>query len=132
MEKQIKEFMKYLEDEIEQIEAMGRGPKRAGRARSLEKMFRHKLSDYKHERLVHLIVMLFFVAVTGCVFTATMLIPQFSTAWNIDIGTMHLIGLYIFTIALIVIDIFYIKHYYFLENSVQKLYTAETRIREHI
>jgi hypothetical protein len=128
MEKQIREFMKYLEEELGRIEAMRQGPKRRARAQTLAKLFRRKLSDYKHERLVHLIVMLFFAAVTGCVFTAAMLVPQFTVAWDLDIGVAPVVGLYIFSLALIVIDVFYIRHYYFLENAVQKLYTREAQI----
>jgi hypothetical protein len=128
MEKQIKAFMSWLDGELAAVEAMEAGNERAARARALVALYRQRIADFKHERLIHLIVMLFFVAVTGLVFTAAMLMPQFVSAWDLDIGTGPVIGLYVFSLALIIIDIFYIKHYYFLENSVQKLYQSEARI----
>jgi hypothetical protein len=128
MEKQIRGFMAWLEGELAALESLSAGDERAARARALAALYRRKISDYKHERLVHLIVMLFFVAVTGLVFTAAMLLPQIAPAIGFEIGTTPVIGLYVFSVALIVIDIFYIKHYYFLENSVQKLYESEMRI----
>jgi hypothetical protein len=128
MEKQINAFMYWLEDELAAVESMEAGDERAARARALAALYRQKIADFKHERLIHLIVMLFFVAVTGLVFTAAMLMPQLVFAWNLEIGTGPIIGLYVFSIVLLIIDIFYIKHYYFLENSVQKLYKSEERI----
>ena len=65
-----------------------------------------KIKFFQHERLIHLIVTMFFA-----LFTIILIYFSFSNA------AFSLIAL-----ALIVLLGFYIKHYYFLENSVQYLY----------
>ena len=67
-----------------------------------------KISFFQHERLIHLIVTLFF-ALFSIIFTC------------ICFYTKNIL-LYVITIVLYIIDIFYIVHYYVLENGVQKLY----------
>lgn len=65
-----------------------------------------KIKFFQHERLIHLIVTMFFA-----LFTIILIYFSFNNA------AFSLIAL-----ALIVLLGFYIKHYYFLENSVQYLY----------
>lgn len=63
---------------------------------------------YQHERVVHLIVTMsfaiFFLLSLGI--------------WFASGG----IGLMLLTVLFLVMTVAYIKHYYFLENSVQKMY----------
>lgn len=67
-----------------------------------------RIGFYQHERIVHLIVTMsfaiFFLLSLGL--------------WIANNG----IGLMVLTVLLLVMTIAYIKHYYFLENSVQKMY----------
>lgn len=67
-----------------------------------------RIAFYQHERIVHLIVTMsfaiFFLLSLGL--------------WFANNG----IGLMLLTVLLLVMTIAYIKHYYFLENSVQKMY----------
>jgi len=65
-----------------------------------------KINFFQHERLIHLIV-----TITYAIFTIIFLC----------LGMLSYIFLIIFAILLI-FDIFYIIHYFFLENSVQFLY----------
>ena len=65
-----------------------------------------KITFFQHERLIHLLVTLFYA-----IFTLAFL----------ALGTIHYIFFIIFLI-LIIFLIFYIFHYFFLENSVQYLY----------
>ncbi len=67
-----------------------------------------RIEFYQHERLIHLIVTMSFA-----VFFLLSLMMCFA---NTQIGLMLLAAL------LLVMTIAYIKHYYFLENSVQKMY----------
>ncbi len=64
---------------------------------------------FQHERLIHLIVTVF-VGISTIIFFGLGLIIE-----NILLLILSLITLILFS--------FYIFHYYFLENSVQKLYT---------
>lgn len=67
-----------------------------------------RIAFYQHERLVHLIVTMsvaiFFLMSLGI--------------WFANGGA----GLMLLTVLLLAMMIAYIKHYYFLENSVQKMY----------
>lgn len=67
-----------------------------------------RIEFYQHERLIHLIVTMSFA-----VFFLLSLMMYFS---------LRQIGLMLLTVLLLVMTVAYIKHYYFLENSVQKMY----------
>lgn len=68
-----------------------------------------KIAFMQHERLVHFLVTMMF-AVILVIFMAV----QFFT---------ENLGLLLLVTIIIVLTAFYIKHYYFLENTVQKMYT---------
>lgn len=109
MTKQIKAYLALLEQffsvehETEELLKM--------RAELLQ-----RIAFYQHERLVHLLVMLFF-AVFFLISLALML----------TVGGWGPIALTILFLGLLVP---YIKHYYFLENSVQKMYTYYYKIEK--
>ena len=72
-----------------------------------------QISFFQHERLVHLIVMVLFALLEGIVLS-------FAVSFqNI---------LFILALALLVLLIPYIRHYYFLENKTQYLYTLYDQI----
>ncbi|MDR0588418.1 MAG: hypothetical protein LBG61_05555 [Burkholderiales bacterium] len=72
------------------------------------------VAAFQHERLVHLIVTLFF---------AFLLIVAFAgTLWQPSWAFLALDAVIAVTL------LFYIQHYFFLENNVQKLYTMTERI----
>lgn len=68
-----------------------------------------RIEFYKHERLVHLIVTMSFAVLF-----------LIALAMTLTVGGWGAITLTILFLGLLVP---YIKHYYFLENSVQKMYT---------
>ncbi len=74
-----------------------------------EKELLKNIEIFQHERLVHLIVTVF-VGICSVLFFGVGLLAE-----NILLIILTFITLILFT--------FYIFHYYFLENSVQKLYT---------
>ena len=74
-----------------------------------EKELLKNIEIFQHERLIHLIVTVF-VGICAVLFFAMGLFAE-----NILLIILAFITLILFT--------FYIFHYYFLENSVQKLYT---------
>lgn len=67
-----------------------------------------KIGFYQHERLIHLIVTCLFAVVTFITLFMLIMYPN--------------IGLLLLLIILLSLLVPYIFHYYFLENSVQKLY----------
>jgi hypothetical protein len=100
--------------------------------------YRQKVAEFQHERLVHLIVTLAFAFITILLFLITLfLTSDFAaclvgngTDTGIGIGnltgtgsgTALVIGFAAATLVFVVTDVFYIMHYYHLENGVQRLY----------
>lgn len=75
-----------------------------------------RIAFYSHERLVHLIV-----TMSVGVFFLLSLLTYFVSR---NIGMMAL------TVLLLILLVPYIKHYYFLENSVQKMYTYYFKVEK--
>lgn len=75
-----------------------------------------KINFFSHERLVHLLVMLF-----CALFTIIFLILSF---YNIWFGVI--------TIVVGILLTFYIIHYFFLENSVQYLYKLYDKMNKKL
>ncbi len=73
-----------------------------------------KIMFFQHERLIHLIVTLFF--------------SLFAIIFMI-LGTLSYYFLIIFAILLVFV-VFYIYHYYFLEKKVQYLYIVYDKLKE--
>ncbi len=65
-----------------------------------------RIGFYQHERLIHLLVTLFYALFTILFITLSTLSPLF----------------YIIVLILVLFDLFYIVHYFRLENGVQYLY----------
>lgn len=76
-----------------------------------------RIGFFSHERLIHLLVTLGFAVF--------FLISLFMSL------TVGGVGLYILTVLFLVLLVPYIKHYYFLENSVQNMYLIYNQL-EHL
>lgn len=77
-----------------------------------------KINFYQHERLVHLIVTALFAIMETIVVAATVISGS--------------IGLMILSAAILILLIPYVAHYYFLENTVQKMYLVYDEIISRI
>ncbi len=101
MTKEIREYLEYLEGffSAEHTES---------ELLKLREELLRRIGFYSHERLIHLIVTMSFA-----VFFLLGLFMYFTTRQT---------GLLVLTVMFLVLLVPYIKHYYFLENSVQKLY----------
>lgn len=75
-----------------------------------------KITFFSHERLVHMFIMLF------CLFALLIFI----------LLSLQNVNFILPTIILIILNIFYILHYYFLENSVQYLYKLYDKMNDKI
>lgn len=101
---------KYIKEYIKEIES-----KKEISKKDLEEL-KDKISFFQHERLVHLLIMLFcllmlIIFIIVCFKNELFIIP---------------------TLILLVLNIFYIIHYYFLENSVQYLYKVYDKMNDKI
>lgn len=106
MKKYLQEFIKKLEKEIAENHKFT--------SKEIE-LIREKINDFQHERLIHLLVTLFYV-----IFTLTFM----------GFGMISPIFLIPFFIGIIFL-IFYIKHYFFLENGVQYIYKLYDKITNY-
>ncbi len=111
MTKQIKEYLAYI--------ALFSEKEHTAEEYAAERaLLLQRIALYQHERLIHLLVTLAFA-----------LLFMVSLSLTLTQGS---IGIYVLTVLFLVLLVPYIKHYYFLENSVQKLYTYYYKIERYI
>ena len=75
-----------------------------------------KIQFFQHERLIHLLVTLFY-----CTFMAIFM----------GLGTIF-IGFFIIGLILLIFVLFYIVHYFRLENGVQYLYKQYDKLKQKV
>lgn len=109
MEKRLKDYLKYMEGI--KVEALSKEE----RFKQAEKML-VQIRFFQHERLIHLIVTVLFALLTILSILAFLTLTQ--------------IGLLVLSILLLILLVPYIRHYYILENGVQKLYTYYDKLIE--
>ena len=116
MEQQIREYEKFMARKTR------REMSDADRKRSIE-LHRETMANFQHERLIHLLVTLFFAffAIAAMFVTASMI-----SLYGLR---FEMVPLYLLTLILVVLVGFYIKHYYYLENHIQKLYKYTKELR---
>ena len=109
MEQRIKSYEKYIEE--------------AAKHPTKDLLIYHQemVKNFQHERAIHLAVTLFFVAFAAILIVAALCSVAF-------IGGLASIGMLALAGIVTIISGFYIKHYYFLENHVQKLYDVTEKI----
>lgn len=81
--------------------------------------------NFQHERLIHLIVTFFFAfLLIGSI------VMLFSISLDPDIFNYSLLCVLssIICLTLLITELFYIRHYYILENNSQKLYDSSKEI----
>jgi len=111
MRKYLKTYTSFIEDAI----------KNGGNNFDWASLYqRHitKISFFQHERLIHLLVTFFF----GFIFFLSVVL-------GLLLGSLGFCAL---GAILAVLLIFYIWHYFFLENGVQKLYRLSEEIEERL
>lgn len=77
-----------------------------------------KTEFFQHERLVHLLVLMLVA-----------LLMMAAVAISVISGYIYML---LVTAGLLILLVPYIMHYYFLENSVQKMYDQFDKIYEHV
>jgi hypothetical protein len=107
MKKYLNNHIRFIKDEL---------TKENNNWSELLEFHRVQIGFLQHERLIHLLVTLFFGLMFFLTVLAGLLLAQFYWA--------------ILGIILLVVLIFYVWHYYCLENGVQKLYQLDKKIIE--
>ncbi|MDR1441100.1 MAG: hypothetical protein LBJ02_01695 [Bifidobacteriaceae bacterium] len=100
--------------------------RRAAELRCLAAYHDAQTRNFQHERLIHLLVTLFFAAVWAGAVVA--LVLYLVSGAEPDGLTMP--GLVALCVVLTGLEVAYIGHYYHLENNVQALYRLTTKLFE--
>ena len=79
-----------------------------------------QIAFFQHERLIHLIVTVIFALLTMAAICMSFLLMAF--------GAEGALGWLLVTAVFLVLLIPYVRHYYILENEVQKMYRQYDRI----
>ena len=109
MEKKIREYERFIAKEsAKKMSAVERA--------KLYELHRDTVDNFQKERLIHLIVMFFFAAVSIFVLV---IVSWMVAKFGFILG---LLPLYVLTLVLIILTTCYVRHYYFLENHIQGLY----------
>lgn len=117
MEDKIKEYEKYIKEKVKK----GMGP--VERLKVAE-YHREMVENFQHERLVHLIIMLFFVGVSLGLLTVFAIL-----VYNVGL-LVELTPFYLLCLIVVILTACYIRHYYFLENHIQGLYKYTKQLRK--
>lgn len=107
-----KELIKYYSDMQKELS------KEPSQARK-EQLFSYhcqRVIEFQHERLIHLIITLFFAILTIGAYILCLIVV------NSDIPSITFMAVML-TLILTITEVCYISHYYKLENNTQKLYT---------
>ena len=107
---------KWCKEHEAEAEKLLSGDAKAAELEEFAKIHDRKLTWLMHERLIHLIVTAIITAVVIFAMALIIFAPE----------TITLSGL-LFLIAFILL-IFYVRHYFFLENTVQKWYYISSDI----
>lgn len=116
MEDKIREYEKFIKEKT----SKKLGPIERVK---LAEYHREMVTNFQHERLIHLIVMLFFAAV------ALILLSYLGFDLATNGFMLEMIPGYILTVIVTILSGFYVKHYYFLENHIQALYEYTKKLR---
>lgn len=114
MEKRLKSCLTQMEELLKQEERLP-CMDAAQRQQIVDRLL-IQIRFFQHERLVHLIVTVTFAILTMISVLGCVLSPQLS--------------LFALVALLLILLVPYIRHYYILENGVQKLYICYDRLAE--
>lgn len=117
MKKYVLETMNAVQKYID--EEMKNAPEQ--RTNEVLSEFETKISYFQHERLIHLMVTLAF---------ATWLLFEIYCLFVLP--SEFLIAGILLVLIFFGLTVGYVMHYYFLENSVQKMYHMRDEIRAHL
>ncbi len=105
---------RYMKNYEQQLRKQLNAPLSPEEARRLQARHQRLIARMQHERLIHLLITLFFALFT--------LITLCLVIFHPSLPVFALLGLFL------ILLIPYIFHYYFLENTVQRWYDLSERI----
>lgn len=131
MDKKLRQHEQYIKTEIDNFERELKNSRSAEastvirqRIHGLHRYHQNTVRDLQHERLVHLLVTFFFAGLL--LLSAAAQIGVALLAFN-DSYQLSILLLAV-NLILIITELFYIAHYYKLENGVQRLYQYSKKL----
>lgn len=116
MEKRILRYRHYMDELLSDIESNHNKSKEELEALRAEHLV--QVSFFQHERLIHLIVTVLFALLEVISLIMVMMSPELFTL--------------LLTVTVLILLLPYIRHYYILENEVQKMYKQYDRLSREI
>lgn len=113
MHKEILDHHNYVLHKLE-------GAPSVSERKQLSRYHHRRVRDFQHERLVHLLVTLFFAAFFLGSLVAYLVQPY--KELQLPLGLL--------TIILFILELAYLRHYYQLENGVQSLYKLTEKLNK--
>jgi len=121
MDKSLRSYIDYIESQVARLD----DKKAKQKAEDLYYYHIDRVHDFQHERSIHLLVTLFFAGLLILSIIGMMWIATLNISGMIFVSVLLLIlGAILFVTVL-----FYVRHYYRLENGVQRLYLSTEKIR---
>ena len=129
MDNDITKHHKYIEKQVAALSAQ-QNPDRKY-VETLAQYHDMMTKNFQHERLIHLLVTLFFAVVT-VVSLAISAVFYYILLSNNNWAQDWILGLpaWFLSLILVTMEIFYVRFYYRLENRTQKLYKLTRQIYE--
>ncbi len=121
MDKSLRSYIEYIESQVSQLDD------KKGKQKAEDLYYYHidRVHDFQHERLIHLLVTLFF--------SGLLVLSIIGMLW---IATLNVSGMVLLSVLLLILGailfvtvLFYVRHYYRLENGVQRLYLSTEKLR---
>lgn len=116
MEKRILRYRHYMDELLSDIENNHNKSKEELEALRAEHLV--QVSFFQHERLIHLIVTVLFALLEVISLVMVMMSPELFTL--------------LLTVTVLILLLPYIRHYYILENEVQKMYKQYDKLSHEI
>jgi hypothetical protein len=121
MDKRLLQHAAYIKQQIASLEKSP-SPKHLA---AVSDYHRDMVHNFQHERLIHLIVTFFFIPLTLALLFLDLWIVLNNVAGEFN-GVI--ICLSIIVAILAVTSVFYVRHYYRLENGTEKLYDLTRKL----
>jgi len=129
MDNDITKHHKYIEKQITALSAQQKPDRKD--VETLAQYHDMMTKNFQHERLIHLLVTLFFAVVT-VISLAISAVFYYILLSNNNWAQDWILGLpaWFLSLILVTMEIFYVRFYYRLENRTQKLYKLTRQIYE--
>jgi len=124
-EKFIKSEITKFENELKNTSNKQDGIYIQDEVQKLINYHRQKVQDYQHERLIHLIVTFFFAGLELLSIALIFLFTFMPTTYDFTLLSNLILAI---CAILFITEIFYVRHYYQLENGTQRLYVLSEQL----